>query len=153
MKKWTSRPLMVLVMLLFISCSKSDTLTLRNEQFQLFAIGNSGISGTVFIAENLDSSFNVTIKLNSSVRDSVHVMNIYNGDQITPGNISVKLSDIHGTGSAVIGETKNIRQAIETTGNYGPVTYDNVFSKSLVVKVFLSESSMDHVLCRGQISK
>jgi hypothetical protein len=153
MKQWIIRSAVFLTTLMFIACTKSDTITLRNEQFSLVPVGNSNISGTMFIAENMDSSFNVTIKLNSSVKDSVHVMNIYNGDQLNSGNISVKLSSIRGTGGAVIGETKNIKQAIEMTGNYALVTYDKVFSKSLMVKVFLSEARMDSLLCRGLISK
>ena len=75
-KKALTGGIIVLFMLLISACSKKDDLTLRNEQFPLVAIGNSGISGTVFIAENMDSSFNVTIRLNSSVQDSVHIMNV-----------------------------------------------------------------------------
>ena len=95
--------LMALLMLLTAACSKQENLTLRNEQFPLIAVGNSGITGTVFIAENMDSSFNVTVKLNSSVRDSVHVMNVYNGEQNNTANIALKLADVKGTGGAVIG--------------------------------------------------
>ena len=145
--------LIALLMLLTAACSKKENLTLRNEQFPLVAVGNSGISGTVFIAENLDSSFNVTIRLNSSVRDSVHIMNVYNGDQNNTANIALKLSDIRGTGGAVIGETKNIRQAVEYTGNYSQVTYDKVLKQTMVVKVFLSQHRSDSLLCRGEIGK
>lgn len=132
-------------------CSKDDTLKLRNEQFTLNPAGASGISGTVFIAENADSSFNVTVKLNRSVRDSIHVMNIYNTDQYANNEIAVKLVDIPGTGEAVIGETKNVRQAIETTGNFGSVTYDKVLSQKRVVRVYLSQTRMDSLLCTGEI--
>jgi len=152
-KKAATGGLIALLMLLMAACSKKDNLTLRNEQFPLVAVGNSGISGTVFIAENLDSSFNVTIRLNSSVRDSIHIMNVYNGDQNNTSNIAVKLTDIKGTGGAVIGETKNIRQAVENAGNYSPVTYDKVLKQTMVVKVFLSQHRSDSLLCRGEIGK
>src|SRR5918993_2747638 len=141
--------IIVAVMFCFIACSKKENLALRNEQFPLKAVGNSGISGTVFVAENMDSSFNITVRLNSSVKDSVHIMNVYNGDQNNTGNISLKLSDIKGTGGPVIGETKNIKQAVETAGNYGSVTYDKVLNQMMVVKVFLSDSRRDSLLCRG----
>ncbi|RYY22322.1 MAG: hypothetical protein EOO04_16040 [Chitinophagaceae bacterium] len=142
-----------LLMLLVGGCSKQETLTLRNKQYPLYAVGNSGISGTVFIAENQDSSFNVTVRLNSSVPDSVHVMNIYNGGQNNSSNVALKLADIKGTGGAVIGETKNIRQKVEDAGNYGSVTYDKVLQQTMVVKVFLSRSFPDSLLCRGDIGK
>ena len=152
-KKVVTGGLIALFMLLITACSKNDSLTLRNEQYPLVAVGNSGISGTVFIAENMDSSFNITIRLNSSVRDSVHIMNVYNGDHNNTSNISLKLSDIKGTGGAVIGETKNIRQAVEYAGNYGSVTYDKVLKQTMVVKVFLSQYQADSLLCRGEIGK
>jgi hypothetical protein len=145
--------IVVLLLLLIAACSKKETLTLRNEQYPLVAMGNSGISGTVFIAENMDSSFNITVRLNSSVRDSVHIMNVYNGDQNNTANIALKLSDIKGTGGAVIGETKNIRQAVENAGNYSSVTYDKVLKQTMVVKVFLSQQQADSLLCRGEIGK
>ena len=154
-KSYAGSSIIVLLLLLLLTaaCSKKEDLTLRNEQFPLIAMGNSGISGTVFIAENMDSSFNITIRLNSSVQDSVHVMNVYNGDQNNTANIALKLSDIKGTGGAVIGETKNIRQAVEYAGNYGSVTYDKVLKQTMVVKVFLSKHRPDSVLCRGEIGK
>jgi hypothetical protein len=135
------------------SCSKEEQLTLRNEQFTLLPVGNSGVSGTVFVAENMDSSFNITIRLNSSVKDSVHIMNLYNNDQVSPSTVAVKLTDIRGTGGPVIGETKNIRQVVETTGVFSSVTYDKALNHSLSVQVFLSESRRDSVLCRGQIGR
>ena len=135
------------------SCNKNDDPTLRNEQFALNPVGNSGISGTVYIAENLDSSFNVTVRLNSSVKDSVHIMNIYNVNQDSSTNISVKLADIKGTGGEVIGETRSIKQAIEDTGNFNSVTYDKVLKGTQVVKVFLSRSMKDSVLCIGEIGR
>jgi len=135
------------------SCNKNDDPALRSEQFALNPVGNRGISGTVYIAENLDSSFNITVRLNSSVKDSVHVMNIYNVNQNNSTNISVKLADIKGTGGAVIGETRSIKQAIEETGNFGSVTYDKVLKQTQVIKVFLSRNMNDSVLCVGEIGR
>jgi len=135
------------------SCNKNDDPALRSEQFALNPVGNRGISGTVYIAENLDSSFNVTVRLNSSVKDSVHIMNIYNVNQNNSTNISVKLADIKGTGGEVIGETRSIKQAIEDTGNFSSVTYDKVLTGAQVVKVFLSRNMKDSVLCIGEIGR
>jgi hypothetical protein len=150
-KRTATSGLIAVLMMLTASCSKQENLTLRNKQFPLIAVGKSGISGTVFIAENIDSSFNVTIKLNSSVRDSVHIMNVYNGDQNNTTNVAFRLADIKGTGGAAIGETKNIRQAVENAGNYGSVTFDKVLKQTMVVKVFLSQHLSDSLLCRGEI--
>ena len=135
------------------SCNKNDDPALRNEQFALDPVGNNGISGTVYIAENLDSFFNVTVRLNSSVKDSVHIMNIYNVNQNNSTNISVKLADIKGTGGEVVGETRSIKQAIEDTGNFSSVTYDKVLKGTQVVKVFLSRNMKDSVLCIGEIGR
>jgi hypothetical protein len=151
--KWPGSALLCLLLMAGAGCSKNENITLRNEQFALLPVGNSGISGTVFIAENLDSSFNITVKLNSSIADSVHIMNLYNGDQVSTANVAVKLADIKGTGGPVIGETKNIKQAVETTGNFESVTYDKALGQTLVLKVFLSAYSKDSVLCRGGIGR
>jgi hypothetical protein len=145
--------LLLLMIVAGAACSKKENITLRNEQFALHQVGNSGVSGTVFIAENMDSSFNITVKLNSSVKDSVHVMNIYHTELNNVSSVAVKLSNITGTGGPVIGETKNIRQAVETTGNFGTVTYDKAIQQTLVVKVFLSAARTDSVICRGEIGK
>jgi hypothetical protein len=80
-------------------------------------------------------------------------MNIYNDDQNSPGNIAMKLSDIKGTGGPVIGETKHISQAVEQTGNFGEVTYDKVLKKTLVIRVFLSASRMDSILCQATLGQ
>lgn len=141
------------IALVLAGCSKNDELTLRNEQFMLNPVGASGISGTVFIAENSDSSFNITVKLNSSIKDTVHIMNIYNPGAGPWGTISVKLADIVGTGGPVIGETKNIRQAIASTGNFGSSSYDQVIRETKTIKVFLSRNYSDSLLSQAVIGR
>ena len=135
-------------LLFFSACSKDENLTLRNEQFGLNQVSNSGVSGTVFVAENQDHSFNITVRLNNSVKDTIHIMNVYK----TPGQVAVKLADIKGTGSAAIGETKNIAQAVEVTGNFGSVNYDQVIAQKNIVRVLMSASN-NLVLCEGEIGR
>ncbi|RYG04010.1 MAG: hypothetical protein EOO02_07110 [Chitinophagaceae bacterium] len=134
-------------------CSKDDQLTLRNEEFPITAVAGSGVSGTVFIAENLDSTFTITVKLNSTVKDTVHIMNIYNSGQSGNADISVKLVDIIGTGSAAIGETKNITQIIQNTGNYESVNYDEVLRNSKTLKVFYSKNQPDSLIAMATVGR
>jgi hypothetical protein len=143
--------LAAIITLCFVACKKEDNLTLRNEQFPLYANGASGITGTVFVAENQDSSFNVTVKLNKSVKDSLHIMNVHNSKQNSTTNIAFKLVDIPGTGGPVIGETKNIMQAVESTGSFQTVSYDGILKKKFVLHVVMSRHQKDSILCSGEI--
>jgi len=137
---------------LMMGCSKDESSLLRKQQYELKSVNNSGISGTVYVSENLDSSFNITIVLNSSVKDTVHVMNVYNGTESVQGNVAFKLVDIKGTGQSVIGETKDIGQFIANTGTYKTLTYDAIMDYDAVVKVLYS-SSKDSAICIGKIGK
>ncbi|MET0243291.1 MAG: hypothetical protein ABW174_07475 [Flavitalea sp.] len=134
-------------------CSKDDQLTLRNEEFPITAVGANGISGTIFIAENLDSTFTVTVKLNSSVKDTVHIMNIYNNNQGSASGISVKLVDVVGTGGPVIGETMNIRQVIQSSGNYESMNYDQIISNPKILKVFYSNNQPDSLIATALVGR
>lgn len=137
---------------LMAACSKEDSSLLRKQQYELKAVNNSGVSGMVYLSENLDSSFNITVVLNSSVKDTVHVMNVYNGTVTTQDNIAFKLVDIKGTGGSAIGETKNIGQFIASTGAYKELNYDAILDYSAVVKVLYSKSK-DSVISIGKIGK
>lgn len=137
---------------LMAACSKDKSSLLRKQQYELTPVNNSGMSGTVYVSENLDSSFNITVVLNSSVKDTVHIMNVYNGTVSTQDNIAFKLVDIKGTGGSAIGETKNIGQFIANTGSYRELTYDAILDYSAVIKVFYSKNN-DSTICIGKIGK
>ena len=101
-----------LLSLLLTSCEKKDaatsSATLRTKEVVLNATANSSVSGKAVIAENADHSFNVSITLQNTIKDTVMVMHIHNGSIASPGNISVPLIDIKGTGGTANGTTLNI---------------------------------------------
>ena len=134
------------------ACSKdNDTPLLRQQQYELKAWGNSGISGTAFVSENLDSSFNITVVLNNSVRDTVHVMSVVNGTESSQGNVAFKLSDIKGTGGSVAGETRNIGQFVQATGSTKLLSYDEILKYAAFIKVSYSRNRQDSLICIGKI--
>ena len=67
----------------FSSCEKKDvattTATLRTKEIILSPTAGNTQSGKAVIAENADHSFNVSITLQNTVKDSVMVMHIHNG--------------------------------------------------------------------------
>jgi hypothetical protein len=138
--------------LLMAACSKDeDAPVLRQQQYELKAWGGSGISGTAYLSENLDSSFNITVVLNKTVKDTVHIMSVYNGTETVQGNIAFKLSDIRGTGGSAAGETRNIGQFIQESGSTKTLSYDDVIRYQAFIKVYYSNNRPDSLICQGRI--
>lgn len=144
--------LMVCGISIFAACSKdSDPPLLRQQQYELKPWGSSGISGTAFVSENLDNSFNITVVLNKSVKDTIHIMNVINGTESSQGNVAFKLTDVKGTGGSVAAETRNIGQFVQATGSSKSLSYDEILTYKAFIKVRLSENLRDSILCVGKI--
>lgn len=141
--------------LLLTSCEKKDAstsgATLRTKEIQLTATTGSSVTGKAVIAENADHSFNVSITLQNTLKDTVMVMHIHNGSITSPGNISVPLTSIKGTGGAATGTTLNIMSGVSSSGATMSLTYDSIIKPTRYINVHYSAAKIDSIIAHGNI--
>jgi hypothetical protein len=146
---------LVLFSLLLTSCEKKDAATspatLRTKEIQLTATNGSSVTGKAVIAENADHSFNVSITLQNTLRDTVMVMHIHNGSIASPGNISVPLTNIKGTGGSATGTTLNMTSGISSTGTTVNLTYDSIVKPTRYINVHYSAVQINNIIANGNI--
>ncbi len=153
----TSSRVITLIFLSFsvASCEKKDaatsTATLRTKEITLNPTSGSSVSGKAVIAENSDHSFNVSITLQNTVKDTAMVMDIYNGSIASPGNISASLTNITGTGGPATGSTLNITSGMSSTGAVVSLTYDSIIKPTRYINVDYSAAQINNVIANGDI--
>ncbi|HQW84089.1 MAG TPA: hypothetical protein PK987_06510 [Ferruginibacter sp.] len=139
----------------FSSCEKKDvattTATLRTKEITLTSTAGNTINGKALIAENADHSFNVSITLQNTVKDTVMVMHIHNGSIAAPGNISIPLANITGTGGQATGTTLNITSGLSATGTTVALTYDNIILPTRYFNIHYSAAQIATVVANGNI--
>jgi hypothetical protein len=139
----------------FSSCEKKDvattTATLRTKEITLTATAGNTVNGKAVIAENADHSFNVNITLQNTVKDTVLVMHIHNGSITSPGNISIPLTNITGTGSQATGTTLNIISGLSATGTTVALTYDSIIQPARYFNIHYSAAQIANVVANGNI--
>ena len=142
------------ICVIMFACKKNDDNIpqLRSQEYSLSPVGGSGIKGKVTFTENTDKSFNVKVALDSSVKDTVHVMHIHNGSIASPGGIAIPLNSITGTGAAASSETQNIKTAMQGETSV-PITYDSVLVYNGYLNVHYSASRIDSLIAQTNIGK
>lgn len=139
----------------FTSCEKKDaatsTATLRTKEIVLNPTAGSSVSGKAVIAENSDHSFNVSITLQNTVKDTVMVMHFHNGSIASPGNISVPLTDITGTGGQATGTTLNVSSGTSVAGTTVSLTYDSIIKPTRYINIHYSAAQINNVIANGDV--
>lgn len=142
--------------LLFIlsACEKSEENpdpTLGSKEYVLNEVNGSGAGGKITITENADSSFNVIVNVNNSVKDTVHILHIHNGSISSPGNIAIPLTPFTGTGAAAESRTMNIKQATLADSSTVNLTYNGILNYTGYLNVHYSASRVDSLIAQGNI--
>jgi hypothetical protein len=142
------------ICVIIFACKKNDDNVpqLRTQEYSLSAVGASKVTGKVTVTENADKSFNVKVALDSSAKDTVHLMNIHNGSIASPGDIAIPLNSITGTGAAATGETQNIKTAMQGDVTV-PLTYDSILVYNGYLNVYYSAARADSLIARANIGK
>ena len=139
----------------FSSCEKKDvattTATLRTKEITLTSTTGNTVSGKALIAENADHSFNVNITLQNTIKDTVMVMHIHNGSIAAPGNISIPLTNITGTGGQATGATLNITSGTSASNTTVALTYDNIIAYAGYFNIHYSAAQINKVVANGNI--
>ncbi len=138
-----------------VSCEKKDaatsTATLRTKDVSLDSANGYPVYGKAVIAENADHSFNVSITLQNTIKDTVMVMHFHNGSIASPGNISVPLTPITGTGAAATGTTLNITSGVNATGTSVNLNYDSIIKPTRYINVHYSATQINTIVAHGNI--
>lgn len=129
----------------FVACDKDDDNepTLRTKEYTLVPVGNSGVGGKVTVQENANSTINITVALNSSVKDTVHISHIHSGSTTSPGPVAIPLADITGTGA----------DASATTSNISTISYDSLLNYMGYINVHYSAYKVDSLISQVNIGK
>ena len=137
------------------SCEKKDAATsdatLRTKEIIMNSANGSIVTGKAVIAENADHSFNVSITLQNTNKDTTMVMHIHNGSIASPGNISVPLIPIKGTGGAATGTTLNVTSGSNATGTLVNLTYDSIIKPTRYFNVHYSAAQINTIIAHGNI--
>ncbi len=140
--------------LLLFACKKDDTSSSvqpRSKEYALTPVDSSGVTGKVIITENTDSSFNVLVALDKSVKDTMHIVELRNGSITSQGGPSLSLNSISGTGAAASSTTSNIKQLKLGDNTLKTMTYDSIIAFNGYVNVYYSASRLDSVITHTNI--
>jgi len=143
--------LSVLIIIVAVSSCKKDKDNLRQKDYSIAAVGTLGATGTVTVSENSDKSFNLKVSINKSVKDTVHLVKVFSGSLTTPGALALTLGNITGSGNAVSGETRNIKQIRLADNSMKNVTYDSIINSKAFIRVYHSTFRADSLISRGNI--
>lgn len=150
--------LLISGVLLVTACSKEESFEggkdhgqLRIREYPLGLPGDSGTVGTITIAENADSSFNILVTINNSVQDTVHILHLHNGTMENPGPIAYDLTSVKGTGDVVQSVTTNITEIIFPDNTQRKVTWDDIINFTGYVDVHYSALQPNVLVAQGKI--
>lgn len=79
------------------------------------------------------------------------VMHFHNGSIASPGNISVPLTSIKGTGAQATGTTLNITSGFNAAGTTVMLTYDSIIKPTRYINVHYSAAKINTVVANGNI--
>jgi hypothetical protein len=139
---------------LFFACKKDDTTSPgqpRSKEYALGPVDSSGVTGKVIITENMDSSFNVLVALDKSVKDTIHIVQLRNGSISSQGGLALPLNSITGTGAAASSTTSNIKQVVLGDSTVKTMTYDSITAFNGYVNVYYSAAKMDSLIAHTNI--
>ena len=120
----------------------SNKLTGESEEYELSAVGGSGISGAVTFSERINGNTLVVISLTGDASDSNRPTHIHTGSTVNPGGIAIHLTNVKNGSSKT-----NITEFNDGT----PVTYDELLSYAGYVNVHNAEGDLATLVAQGNI--
>jgi hypothetical protein len=121
-----------------------NELTGRKTSYALAGKDVAGISGTVELAERVNQSTLVTVKLVGTTAGGIHPAHIHENNVAASGNIIAGLT-------AVSGDTGISKTQIATLVGGAAVTYSQLLIKAAYVNVHLSDAAMGTIIAQGNI--
>lgn len=140
----------ILASLLFVivaSCDDEDPVPMptgMEDSFDLAALNNSGVSGTITFEEADLGGTIVTIALNGTTSGNSHPSHIHFNSAAEGGDIAVSLNPVDG-------ETGMSETYVETRDNGTTITYEELMNFDGYVNVHLSADDLATVVAQGDI--
>lgn len=138
--------LLVFAAILFAGCSKDDSSdpesgSLEKFNFALAPVNDSGVEGTVTVAENEDGSATVTIELIGSTTDE-HPAFIYHGNVTDDSEIAITLN--------VCTCDKSVTE-VSQMDNGTKISYNGLKAFNGNVRIHLSPTDLETVVAAANI--
>ncbi|ULQ51266.1 hypothetical protein [Flavihumibacter fluvii] len=151
-KIFNGRAIVIIASTLIIltACSKDNNT--REKSYSLTANGTSGVTGQVRITEIQGKKFNLTVDLNKSIKDTLHIVKVYSGRVNSEGDLLIDMGTVKGTGSN-LSLSKTQIDSVLINGQNKYFTYDSLVNYNAYVKVLHSAFRPDSVLTKGNIGK
>ncbi|MEN7549356.1 CHRD domain-containing protein [Rapidithrix thailandica] len=138
-------------LMMCISCDDDDDdgpgtpqPTGNSETYQLGAVSNPGITGTVKFEELDNGNIRVTINLNNTTSGGSHPSHIHFNSAAESGTIAISLTNVDGaTGSSVT--------EVNEMDNGTAINYNELINFDGYVNVHLSASDLDILIAQGDI--
>lgn len=121
-----------------------NELTGRKIAYPLVGKDVAGISGSVELAERVNQTTLVTIKLVGTTAGGIHPAHIHENNVATSGNIIAGLNPVSG-------DTGISKTQVATLVGGAPVTYTQFLTKSAYVNIHLSDANMTTIIAQGNI--
>lgn len=137
-------------LLIMSACSKDNNT--RERSYNLSANGTSGVTGQARITEVQGKKFNLTIDLNKSIKDTLHLVKVFSGRVNEEGALLLDLGTVKGSGTNVSLSKLQI-DSVMINGTKKYFNYDSLVNYNAYVKVLHSAFRADSVLTKGNIGK
>lgn len=131
----------------FSSCSDDDPLphlTGAEDTFAIFALGNSGISGSAYFSERSDGATVVKLIVKGTSSGNTHPAHIHIGNGTTNGDIAISLTPVDGA----TGESETV---ITETNAGTAITYQELIDFDGYINIHKSEAELDQIVAYGDI--
>jgi hypothetical protein len=138
----------------FAACSDDDdnAPNLRRKEYKLTAdTAATAQVGTLLLTENTDSSVNLRITLNKTVKDVKHPYQLISGTTAVPGTV-LYTDSITGTGNAVSDDIWKNLDTVTYNGSKRKFNYDSAVALNAFAVVKYS-ATKDSVIAIGNILK
>jgi plastocyanin len=121
-----------------------NEFTGRKTTYALAGKDVAGVSGSVELAERVNQTTLVTIKLLGTTAGGIHPAHIHENNVATSGIIIAGLSPVNG-------ETGISKTQVATLASGAAITYIQFLTKNAYVNVHLSDAAMGTIIAQGNI--
>ncbi len=150
LRTWLGIWMMLVAIICLVSCNDDDmegpATTGNSKTFELMAVSNPAIDGTIKFEEQTNGVTRVTISLRNTAGGSMHPAHIHMNTAAEGGDIVVSLTPVDG--STGMSETM-----ISETDNGMAMSYSDLIQYDGYVNVHASDSDLQTLVAQGDIGE
>lgn len=136
---------------IFFSCDSDDDhiddgFQGETEEYEILAVGDSSIEGTVIFEEQEDGSTSVEIELEGTDQEETYPAAIYFGNAADGQDLALSLEDVDG-------ETGTSTTLVTEFDDESSASYEDLTELDGHIVLFLSDDDSDQIVARGDIGE